>query len=420
MDAMSTRLAEKAQRLTIYIGESDRWRGRPLYAVLLELLKMEGLAGATVIRGVAGFGAHSRIHTAAILRLSEDLPLRIEVVDKPDKVAHAVEVISPLIGEGLITLEEVQVVKYTHRYLNPLPADKTTGEVMTREVVSLAADMSVAEAWQTMLHTLLKALPVVDGEGKVVGMLTDEDLLERAGVAQRLAVAERLEQHFLEEEIEKLRQTHLTVEMVMSKPVITVRPTDSVAYAAARMARHKIKRLPVVDEQGHLLGILSRVDILRLVAQKESRPAATVPFGAAKCVRDIMSPNIPVVRHDDELPVLVDTFLEGGYHRLIVVDDEGRVMGLVSDADVIARIQPAERRGVLAALSGKSKAPELTVTAAELMSAGALTVSPETSLIEAARLMLQQRRKWLVVVDEQEHPLGLVDRHLLLRALTSG
>ncbi len=417
---MSARLAEKAQRLTIYIGENDRWRGRPLYAVLLELLKVEGLAGATVIRGVAGFGAHSRIHTAAILRLSEDLPLRIEVVDKPDKIAHAVEVISPLIGEGLITLEEVQVVKYTHRYLNPLPADKTTGEVMTREVVSLAADMSVAEAWQTMLHTLLKALPVVDGEGKVVGMLTDEDLLERAGVAQRLAVAERLEQHFLEEEIENLRQAHLTVEMVMSKPVITVRPTDSVAYAAARMARHKIKRLPVVDEQGHLLGILSRVDILRLVAQKESRPATVVPFGAAKCVRDIMSPDIPVVRHDDELPVLVDTFLEGGYHRLIVVDDEGRVTGLVSDADVIARIQPAERRGVLAALSGKSKAPELTVTAAELMSAGALTVSPETSLIEAARLMLQQRRKWLVVVDEQEHPLGLVDRHLLLRALTSG
>ncbi|MGC8855767.1 MAG: DUF190 domain-containing protein [Anaerolineae bacterium] len=417
---MSAQLAENAQRLTIYIGESDRWRGRPLYAVLLELLKVEGLAGATVLRGVAGFGAHSRIHTAAILRLSEDLPLRIEVVDKADKIAHAVEVISPLIGEGLITLEEVQVIKYTHRYLNPLPADKTTGEVMTREVVSLTTDMSVAEAWQTMLHTLLKALPVVNHEGKVVGMLTDEDLLERAGVAQRLAVAERLEQRFLDEEIEKLRQSHLTVEAVMTKPAITVRPTDSIAYAAARMARHQIKRLPVVDEQGHLLGILSRVDILRLVAQKESHPTAAVPFGAAKCVRDIMSSNIPVVRYDDDLRVLVDTFLEGGYHRLIVVNEEGRAIGLVSDADVIARIQPAERRGVLAALSGQGKAPQLEVTAAELMSAGVLTVQPETSLIEAARLMLQQQRKWLVVVDSQEHPLGLVDRHLLLRALTSG
>jgi len=420
MDAMTTQLSEKAQRLTIYIGESDRWRGRPLYAVLLELLKIEGLAGATVIRGVAGFGAHSRIHTAAILRLSEDLPLRIEVVDKAEKIAHAIEVISPLIGEGLITVDDVQVIKYTHRYLNPLPADKTTGEVMTREVVSLTTDMSVAEAWQTMLQTLLKALPVVDHEGKVVGMLTDEDLLERAGVAQRLAVAERLDPDFLNEEIEKLRQTSLTVENVMTRPAITVHPGDSIAYAAARMARHKLKRLPVVDEQGHLLGILARVDILRLVAQKDVRPATGVPFGVAKCVRDVMSANIPVVRHDDDLAVLVDTFLEGGYHRLIVIDESGHAIGLVSDADVIARIQPAERRGVLAALGGKAKTPDVAVTAAELMSPGVLTVPAETSLTEAARLMLQQRRKWLVVVDSQEHPLGLVDRHLLLRALTSG
>lgn len=416
---MTSKIKEQAQRLVIYIGESDQWRGRPLYAVILELLKTEGLAGATVVRGVAGFGAHSRIHTAAILRLSEDLPLRIEVIDKPEKIAHAIDVVSPLIIEGLITVEDVQIIKYTHRYLNPLPTDKTVGEVMTRDVTFLKLDMNAADAWETMLRTLLKALPVVDENGKVVGMLTDEDLLERGGVAHRLAIAERLDQHLLDEEMEKLRQKQLTVQMVMTKPAITVRARDSVAYAAARMTRHKIKRLPVVDEEGRLIGILSRVDILRLVAHKEGKPAS-IPHGAAKCVRDVMSINIPSVRYDDDLPTIVDTFLEGGYHRLIVTDDQGRAIGLISDADVIARIQPSERRGVLAALAGKGKAPELDVNAAQLMSAGVLTIAPETSLIEAAKLMLQKQRKWLVVVDAQEHPLGLVDRHLLLRALTSG
>ena len=85
----------QAKRLRIYIGDSDLWRGKPLSAVLLETLKKEGLAGATVFRGVAGFGAHSRIHTAAILDLSTDLPIVIEVIDTPEKIQHALETVSP-------------------------------------------------------------------------------------------------------------------------------------------------------------------------------------------------------------------------------------------------------------------------------------------------------------------------------------
>ncbi len=114
----------KAKRLRIYIGDSDQWRGVPLYAALLETLKKKGLAGATVIRGVAGFGAHSRIHTASILSLSTDLPLVIEVIDLEDKIQQAIELISPMVGEGLITLEDIEVLSYLHRYLRPLPAEK--------------------------------------------------------------------------------------------------------------------------------------------------------------------------------------------------------------------------------------------------------------------------------------------------------
>jgi hypothetical protein len=84
----------QAKRLRIYIGDSDLWRGKSLAAVLLEQLKKEGLAGATVFRGVAGFGAHSRIHTAAILDLSTDLPVVIEVIDTPEKIQHALETVS--------------------------------------------------------------------------------------------------------------------------------------------------------------------------------------------------------------------------------------------------------------------------------------------------------------------------------------
>ncbi|PWH15950.1 MAG: hypothetical protein DDG60_05015 [Anaerolineae bacterium] len=416
---MTPKLKEDAQRLVIYIGESDRWRGKPLYAAILETLKAEGLAGATVIRGVAGFGAHSHIHTAAILRLSEDLPLIIHVIDTPEKIEHALELVRPMVREGLITLEDVRVVRYTHRYLNPLPADRLVEEVMTREVETLSPEMTVAAAWQKMLETLIKAMPVVDNSGQVLGMVTDEDLLERAGLQQRLSVAERLDKPLLDEEIARLRQSPLRVADVMSKPPITAQAREPLGLAAMRMAKHGIKRLPVLNDQGQLMGVLSRVDILRLLSEKPAMKM-TAPLGATQTVRDVMTPVIPAVQQDDELPEIVEKLLESGTHRVIVLDGFGKAIGLISDSDVVARIQPSQRRGVIAALFGDALAPSSSVTAAELMSPGVLTARPETSLVQAARMMMNPKRKWLVVVDEQDKPLGLVDRHILLRALTAG
>jgi len=416
---MVKKLLQAAQRLTIYIGESDRWRGKPLYAAILETLKVEKMAGATVLRGVAGFGAHSNIHTAAVLRLSEDLPLVIQVIDAPEKIQRVIELVSPMVSEGLITLEDVQVLRYTHRHLNPLPVEKMVSEVMTREVVTLSADDSVAQAWLKMLDTLIKAMPVVDAQGGVIGMLTDEDLLERAGAQQRLAVAQRFGADILQEELARLRQSALTVADVMTRPVITTQATDSLGVAAARMAKAGIKRLPVVDENGKLLGILSRVDILRLAAHKEARKV-TAPLGAAKNLRQVMTASIPSVRFDDDLAEVVEALLEGGSHRVIVLNEADKAVGLISDADVVGRLQPVEQRGALAALMRKTPAPASDVTAEKIMSPGLLTASPETSVVDAVRMVLAAKRKWLVVVDENEHPLGLVDRHLLLRALTAG
>jgi PII-like signaling protein len=127
---------KKAKRLTIYIGESDKWRGKALHVALLETLRTQGMAGATVTRGLSGFGAHSVIRTANILVLSMDLPLIVQVIDTPEKIESVLKVIAPMVGEGLITLDDVEVVKYTHRYLNPLPADKHVSDVMTRKVVT--------------------------------------------------------------------------------------------------------------------------------------------------------------------------------------------------------------------------------------------------------------------------------------------
>ena len=96
----------------IFIGESDRWHHQSLYAALLERLRREGFAGATVFRGIAGFGARSVVHTAQILRLSEDLPVVIEVVDTEEHVQRLLPVLDEMVTEGLVTVEKARVLKY--------------------------------------------------------------------------------------------------------------------------------------------------------------------------------------------------------------------------------------------------------------------------------------------------------------------
>ena len=105
-------LPEDAELLRIFIGESDKHGHQPLYEAIVLLARQRGVAGATVLRGIMGFGADSRLHTAKILRLSEDLPIVIEIVDRPERIDELLAEIDPMIEEGLITRERVRVIKY--------------------------------------------------------------------------------------------------------------------------------------------------------------------------------------------------------------------------------------------------------------------------------------------------------------------
>jgi len=113
------KISEEGQLLRIFIGESDKWHGKPLYEAIILKAREMGIAGATMLRGLMGYGAASRIHTAKILRLSEDLPIVVEIVDGADKIAALLPVIDEMVQEGLVTLEKVRIIQYRHG-----PADK--------------------------------------------------------------------------------------------------------------------------------------------------------------------------------------------------------------------------------------------------------------------------------------------------------
>lgn len=105
-------IPEEGYLLRVFIGESDRWRHQPLYEAIVLKARELHMAGATVLRGPMGFGAKSRIHTTKILRLSEDLPIVIEIVDSKEKIDALLPHVEQMVTEGLVTLEKVRVIKY--------------------------------------------------------------------------------------------------------------------------------------------------------------------------------------------------------------------------------------------------------------------------------------------------------------------
>jgi PII-like signaling protein len=101
-----------AKLVTIFVNSTDQWHGRPLYSAIVQLCQERGIAGATVVRCVEGYGASRQLHTSRLLELSENLPVRIEVVDLPERIDPLLTALGGMIGEGLVAVSNVHIMKY--------------------------------------------------------------------------------------------------------------------------------------------------------------------------------------------------------------------------------------------------------------------------------------------------------------------
>jgi PII-like signaling protein len=111
-------IPEDGYLLRIFVGEGDKYGHRPLYEAIVLKAREAGLAGATVLRGLMGYGAHSVLHTAKVLRLSEDLPMVVEIVDGLDKIQGFLPILDDMIGDGLVTLERVRIIQHRSGQIN--------------------------------------------------------------------------------------------------------------------------------------------------------------------------------------------------------------------------------------------------------------------------------------------------------------
>ena len=413
-----------AKKVTVYIGESDRWGRKPLHTAILAMLKEEDCAGATVTRAISGFGAASRIHTASIVDLSADLPLVIEWVDNPARINRVMPRLREMVAEGLIIIQDVEVISYSHRQLRELPASAPVIDVMSREVYTARPNMLLAEAVELLLDKVYRTLPVVDDQGRVVGILTDGDLLSRAGLPATSAQQE-LTQAEIRQELAQIHQSGQMVGQVMTPNPITVRPDTTITQAVNLMVEREVKRLPVVDADGKLLGMVSRINVLRALAEppiaETTRQAP--PPGHYVQVSQMMMPQVPTVLAQAPLAEVVELLVSHARRRVVVVDADRRVVGIITDGDLIKRVNESERSGIVQLLTrrlplGQSDKVHLSQhTAAEVMTSPVITVRPDTSLLEALRLLLSHHIKRLPVVDAEGRLVGLVGRGGVLQIL---
>ena len=413
------------QQLWIFVGEKDRWQGKPLYLAILEVLQRRGCAGATVFRGLAGFGANSLIHTVLLLELSTDLPIVITLVDRQDRLRRILPEISEMVQEGMITLTPVEVVKYTHRVPGPFPPGLTVGEIMTRKVVSVVPETPVAEVLDKIVDGGLRAIPVVDSGGRILGTISEEDLLTLAGMGLPAPVrVEVAEVGLGEAETPGAR----TAREVMRPAMPSVTPETTVSDAAAQMADENLKRLAVVDESGRMIGIVSRSDILKTVidALEEAEASPRPRVNLATTVEASMQPDGVSVGLDAPLADVLDHIMESRSRYVVVTDAQGKVSGIITEGDILKRagkkVRPEVMRAVGAWLKGGHVASGLALAArgkvaSEVMSKTVVTIRGSAPVAEALRIMIERVIKVLPVVDAQDRFIGTLSRSSLLAAL---
>jgi CBS domain-containing protein len=336
-----------------------------------------------------------------------------------------------MVDDGLITVEEVDVVQYAPGR-RPDPLAQPVQDVMRSEVVSVRPATPAAEIVTLLLQKGYGSLPVLDENGRLLGIITDGDLLRRAGLAARLDLQAELSAAAWQQQVSELRAQSATALDLMTSPVITIAVAAPLHQAGQQMAAHHLKRLPVVEENGRLVGWISRVDILRTLEYHQAVPEAAAESPAHPRVRGdttiatLMYRDVPAVPPQATLEEILQALEQNRRRRAVVVDADRHVIGIITDGDLLRRTQKEIHPGLLQRLrelvSGQSTStfvtlPETTEVAVGLMTAPVVTIPVDAHPTAALRLMMQHGIKRLPVVDGNGRLVGLLGRASLLRGL---
>jgi len=332
------------------------------------------------------------------------------------------------VGEGIVALHDLKVL--SHRTRNAFfPRRLLVRDVMTPSPKSVEIDTPLDHAIRLLLSSVFSGLPVVDGRDRPVGLITQGDLIARAELPLRLGLLAESAPDHREKILEQLACRKASE--VMTTPVITIAQGRPLSEAVEKMLAKGIKRLPVVDADGCLAGMLSRLDIFRTVMHAapdwKAFAAQKIEVKNLKQVGDILRRDTQTVGPNTPVSEVIRIIDRDDIQRVAVVDADGKLLGLISDRDLLRYFKPRES-GIWGVLGRMKAAVEKDVCAgdlsrcledtraADVMTADLITVGEETLIEEAVALMTEKALKRLPVVDADGQFKGMISRDSLLRA----
>jgi len=422
-------LEGRGKRVRIYVNPRDRVDQQAADVAVLSFLRRENAAGATVLRAVGGFGGRGD-------RQGEDAqtgPIVIEWVDSEERVNELLPRVKELVSRGLITVDPTEVVLYEPYPVRRVSSQLTAADVMSHDVTSVPPQMPVRQVVELLLGRVYRAVPVID-QRFPVGIITNSDLVTRGGLAVRVELLPSLEGPELQDVLERLTRQQKTAGEIMTPRPVTVPATTPLPEVAEIMVRRRLKRLPVVGPGGGLVGVVSRIDVLRTVAEEFSEGQPDVHQAGLNVdapIGSVMRRDVPTVLPESSIPEVMQAVASTRLNRAVVVDAERRVLGLVTDAELLERVTPSLRPSALQSLVNRLplvsrrqsdrevEQHALAQTARELMVPAIPTAEESTPLRDALRSMLDGKQKLVAVVDRRRKLVGVVDRADILRGLAA-
>jgi CBS domain-containing protein/nucleotide-binding universal stress UspA family protein len=294
-------------------------------------------------------------------------------------------------------------------------------DIMTTDVETVEPSSPLHVVVDNLVRRGVKAMPVVDAGRHIVGIITGGDLIERGGLRYRLSLVKTLDAETVTAQLREIAEGHQTAQDVMTPEPLTISRYTPVSAAARLMADHRIKRLPVVDDDGKLIGIVARSDVLRVIAHSEpsSEVAEQVMVGG-RLVSEFMASSVPTVGPEASAAEIVTRLVASPYRRVVVIDAQRQALGFITDREVIQQVGPEVHAGLLRRLAGRTgPLGEITVRgrAAEMMLRPVITVAADAPIMDALRLMITNKIKCLPVVNGGGRIVGIVDRDAVLRAV---
>ena len=443
----------KAEVLTIYVGEADQWHGESVYVALVQFFRTQGCAGATVIRAVAGYGAGRRLHHEGRWHLVSDAPMVIQVVDQPERLHRLLPHIQEMVPGGLITLHETTVLKYTHARRQGLPTKLPVRQIMETTITTVTPDTPAARVVEILLEASFRVLPVVDERHHLLGIIGTRDLIDagvlpvRRGIVRAARSLGEQAAEAVETSLEQTKGHPLQAKDLMNRQIRSIAPTQTVREAAQIMLETGLRSLPVLEADGRLAGILTRMNLLQVVVTsplmsslastpsqplRKTGPLDQVP-ARQQPVAAFLHPDVATVEEEAPIAEVIDALVISPYKRIFVIDNAQHVQGVVSDVDILLNMQAHARPGWLTTLAGWARGkpdriPTSTLqtpggrarVAREIMNREVVSIAGDATVGDAIEQMLRTGRKMLPVLDQGGRLQGIVGRSDLLQLLVEG